>query len=72
MLFLSQHHDDKYINDLSFNTNFKINIDIVKNSMYELKGKLHLYKCMHSDNTKFKTFIYTHSTMAICDKWFYF
>lgn len=27
--------------------------------MYELQGKLHLYKCMHSDNTKFKTFIYT-------------
>ena len=29
---------------------------IIKNSMYELPGKLHLYKCMHSDNTKF---IYT-------------
>lgn len=27
--------------------------------MYELKGKLHLYKCMHSDNTEFKMFIYT-------------
>lgn len=27
--------------------------------MYGLKGKLHLYKCMHSDNTKFKMFIYT-------------
>lgn len=56
MILLPQRRDDKYITELRFNTNFNV---IIKNSMYELQGKLHLYKCMHSDNTKFKTFIYT-------------
>ena len=47
------------INTLTYVLILISTLKIIRNSMYELKGKLHLYKCMHSDNTKFKMFIYT-------------